>query len=92
MPQICTDLLWGKTKANPKAIRLAGFDWFVAEPLASGFSLPDVFGVHLFWIDSNEFTGASREDFAALVSDLSDVVMDASANQAVTALGDKRLS
>jgi hypothetical protein len=60
--------------------------------LAAGLSLPDVFGEHLFWIDSDEFTGAAGEDFPALVADLSDIVVNASADQAVTSFGDERLS
>jgi hypothetical protein len=72
--------------------KLLGFHRLVLEPLAAGLSLPDVFGEHLFWIDSDEFTGAAGEDFPALVADLSDIVVNASADQAVTSFGDERLS
>jgi len=51
-----------------------------------------VLGEHLFWIDSDEFTGASSEDFPALVANLSDVVVYASADKAIAAFGDERLT
>jgi hypothetical protein len=71
---------------------LLHFDWLVTEPLTSGLPTADVFSEHLFWIDSDEFTGAACEDFSALVADLSDVMVNASADEAVTTFGDERLT
>jgi hypothetical protein len=51
-----------------------------------------VLGEHLFWIDGDEFTGAASENLSTFVADLSDIVVDASAHEAITAFGDQCLT